>query len=36
MVRGGTSLGGPGHIRVTYGTRVENERFLEALEAALS
>ena len=36
VVRGGASLGGPGHIRVTYGTRVENERFLEALEAALS
>jgi len=36
VVRGGTSLGGPGHIRVTYGTRGENERFLEALEAAVS
>jgi histidinol-phosphate aminotransferase len=33
VVRGGASLGGPGHIRVTYGTRAENERFLEALEA---
>jgi histidinol-phosphate aminotransferase len=31
IVRGGTSLGGPGHIRVTYGTRAENERFLAAL-----
>ena len=29
------SLGGPGHIRVTYGTRGENERFLDALEAAV-
>ena len=29
-------LGGPGHIRVTYGTRGENERFLEALEEAVS
>jgi histidinol-phosphate aminotransferase len=36
VVRGGTSLGGPGHIRVTYGTRAENERFLEALEGAVS
>jgi histidinol-phosphate aminotransferase len=36
VVRGGTSLGGPGHIRVTYGTRAENERFLEALEEAVS
>ncbi len=31
IVRGGTSLGGPGHIRVTYGTREENQRFLSAL-----
>jgi histidinol-phosphate aminotransferase len=31
IVRGGTSLGGPGHIRVTYGSRAENERFLSAL-----
>jgi histidinol-phosphate aminotransferase len=36
VVRGGASLGGPGHIRVTYGTRAENERFLEALEAAIA
>jgi len=36
VVRGGTSLGGPGHIRVTYGTRAENERFLDALEAAIA
>jgi histidinol-phosphate aminotransferase len=36
VVRGGTSLGGRGHIRVTYGTRAENERFLEALEEAVS
>jgi histidinol-phosphate aminotransferase len=36
VVRGGTSLGGPGHIRVTYGTRGENDRFLEALEEAVS
>jgi histidinol-phosphate aminotransferase len=31
VVRPGDVLGGPGHIRVTYGTRAENERFVEAL-----
>ena len=31
LVRPGTPLGGPGHIRVSYGTRQENARFLEAL-----
>ena len=30
-VRPGTPLGGPGRLRVTYGTRAENERFLAAL-----
>jgi histidinol-phosphate aminotransferase len=35
IVRGGTSLGGPGHIRVNYGTRAENERFLEALSEVI-
>ncbi len=30
-VRPGTPLGGPGHIRVNYGTPAENERFLSAL-----
>ncbi len=35
IVRGGTDLGGPGHLRVTYGTRTENERFLAALDQAL-
>jgi histidinol-phosphate aminotransferase len=35
IVRGGTSLGGPGHIRVTYGHRAENERFLAALAEVL-
>jgi histidinol-phosphate aminotransferase len=30
-VRPGAALGGPGHLRVTFGTRPENERFLEAL-----
>ncbi|MGH2979155.1 MAG: histidinol-phosphate transaminase [Solirubrobacterales bacterium] len=34
-VRPGMGLGGPGHLRVTYGTRAENERFIEALRAAL-
>jgi histidinol-phosphate aminotransferase len=36
VVRGGASLGGPGHIRVTFGTRGENERFLGALAAAIA
>ena len=31
LVRPGTPLGGPGHIRVTYSTRAENERFLDVL-----
>jgi len=35
IVRAGEGLGGPGHIRVTYGTRGENERFIEALREAL-
>ena len=34
VVRAGTPLGGPGHIRVSYGTREQNERFLEALAEA--
>jgi histidinol-phosphate aminotransferase len=33
-VRPGTPLGGPGHLRVTYGSRAENKRFLEALREA--
>ena len=36
IVRGGAALGSAGHIRVTYGTRAENDRFLEALDAALA
>ena len=32
LVRPGTPLGGPGHIRVTYGTQAENQRFLGALQ----
>ena len=35
IVRPGTPLGGPGHIRVSYGTPAENERFLAALEPLL-
>jgi histidinol-phosphate aminotransferase len=35
VVRGGEGLGGPGHIRVTYGTRSENQRFLDALGASI-
>jgi histidinol-phosphate aminotransferase len=35
IVRPGDGLGGPGHIRVTHGTRAENERFIEALRGAL-
>jgi histidinol-phosphate aminotransferase len=34
-VRPGKGLGGPGHLRITYGTRSENERFIEALRACL-
>jgi histidinol-phosphate aminotransferase len=30
-VRPGTPLGGPGHIRVTYGTAAEDDRFLAAI-----
>ena len=35
IVRAGTDLGGAGHMRVTYGTRAENERFLQALDGVL-
>jgi histidinol-phosphate aminotransferase len=35
IVRPGDQLGGPGHIRVTHGTRAENERLIAALRAAL-
>ena len=35
IVRSGADLGGPGHLRVTYGTRSENERFLGALDQLL-
>jgi histidinol-phosphate aminotransferase len=35
LVRAGAPLGGPGHVRISYGTRTENERLLEALRAEL-
>lgn len=35
IVRAGADLGGPGRIRVTYGTRAENDRFLAALDQTL-
>jgi histidinol-phosphate aminotransferase len=34
-VRPGTPLGGPGHIRVSYGTAAENDRFIGALSNLL-
>jgi histidinol-phosphate aminotransferase len=34
-VRPGKALGGPGHIRVSYGTAEENERFLHGLSELL-
>ena len=36
IVRSGTDLGGPGHLRVTFGTREENDRFLRALDETLA
>ena len=35
LVRGGSALGGPGHIRVTLGTKGENQEFLDALAELL-
>ena len=35
-VRPGGALGGAGYLRVTYGTRAENERFIEAMRGALA
>jgi histidinol-phosphate aminotransferase len=35
VVRGGEGLGAPGHLRVSYGTRAENQRFLAALGEVL-
>jgi histidinol-phosphate/aromatic aminotransferase/cobyric acid decarboxylase-like protein len=34
-VRAGAGLGSRGHVRVTYGTRPENERLIEALREVL-
>ena len=34
-MRGGTALGDPGALRVTYGSSEENLRFLEALAEVL-
>jgi histidinol-phosphate aminotransferase len=36
LVRGGSALGGPGHLRVTLGTPAENQKFLVALAEVLS
>jgi histidinol-phosphate aminotransferase len=35
IVRPGRPLGGPGHIRPSYGTRAQNERLLDGLAGAL-
>jgi histidinol-phosphate aminotransferase len=35
IVRAGSALGGEGRLRVTYGTRQENDRFLSALDDVL-
>ena len=35
LVRPGSSLGGPGALRVTVGTPEENDRFVEALRDLL-
>ncbi len=36
IVRPGKALGAEGYIRVTYGTRTENERFISAFEEVLN
>jgi histidinol-phosphate aminotransferase len=36
IVRGGADLGSAGHMRVTYGTRSENDRFLAAMDEVLA
>src|SRR3954468_18075438 len=36
IVRGGGALGDEGHFRVTYGTRAENDRFLQVLDEVLA
>ena len=35
IVRAGAALGEQGRLRVTYGTRTENDRFLAALDSLL-
>jgi histidinol-phosphate aminotransferase len=35
IVRAGSALGEAGRMRVTYGTRTENDRFLAALDEVL-
>jgi histidinol-phosphate/aromatic aminotransferase/cobyric acid decarboxylase-like protein len=35
IVRAGTALGEEGRLRVTYGTRQENDRFLATLDQVL-
>ena len=35
-MRGGTALGSEGHMRVTFGTRPENDRFLAAMDDVLT
>jgi histidinol-phosphate aminotransferase len=35
IVRAGSALGERGRLRVTYGTRTENDRFLAALDTLL-
>ncbi|OLE24099.1 MAG: histidinol-phosphate transaminase [Catenulispora sp. 13_1_20CM_3_70_7] len=35
IVRGGADLGEEGHLRVTYGTRQENDRFIAALDEVI-
>ena len=36
IVRGGADLGEEGHLRVTYGTRQENDRFIAALDEVIA
>ena len=36
IVRGGADLGEEGHVRVTYGSRPENDRFLVALDEVIA
>jgi histidinol-phosphate aminotransferase len=35
VVRPGGLLGGPGHLRISYGTAEENDRMIQSLEASL-